>query len=196
MPQHLGHRPVSRRHNNVITLSRLTRWVLGTFAMTLHGAVFAQVAENAPDNTGATTPVATLQAIRAGSATDEVTTEGTLSYTPRATRAGTGLSLSLRETPQSVTVVTRQRIEDQNMLSVKDVLAATPGISVQNYDTERYGFNSRGFSIDTYLYDGIPTALTGGGGWAAGESSIDPIIYDRIEVVRGATGLLTGAGLT
>src|SRR5690606_36162797 len=42
--------------------------------------------------------------------------------------------------------------------------------------------------------DGIPTAVTGGSGWAAGESAIDPIIYDRIEVVRGATGLMTGAG--
>lgn len=30
--------------------------------------------------------------------------------------------------------------------------------------------------------------------YAAGESELDPILYDRIKVVRGATGLLTGAG--
>ena len=154
-------------------------------------------ANSAPDVPGLKTDAAsvtTLQAINATSATDDAITEGTRSYTTPATRAGTGLSLSLRETPQSVSVITRQRIEDQNMLSVRDVMAGSPGISVQNYDTERYSFNSRGFSIDNYLYDGIPTTVTGGGGWIAGESSIDPIIYDRIEVVRGATGLLTGAG--
>lgn len=120
------------------------------------------------------------------------TTEGTGSYTPRATGAGIGLPLPLRETPQSVTVVTRQRIEDQNMTSLVDVLGNTPGISVQNYDAERYSFNSRGFPISNYMYDGIPTAFDVG--YAGGESSADPIIYDRIEVVRGATGLLTGAG--
>jgi len=194
MPQHLGHCPLNRRHNHVIATSRVTQWVLGAFAMTMHGVILAQVADSTADQAAAATPVATLQAIKASAATDEVTTEGTRSYTPRATRAGTGLALSLRETPQSVTVITRQRIEDQNMLSVKDVMASTPGISVQNYDADRYSFYSRGFAIDTYLYDGIPTALTGGAGWAAGESTIDPIIYDRVEVVRGATGLLTGAG--
>lgn len=183
---------VSREHASRLTLSLLSKLVLGVLAM--QGTAFAQNTERGSDTGGTPAPVATLQAIQATSAKDEVTTEGTASYTPRATRASTGLTLSLRETPQSVSVVTRQRIEDQNMQSVKDVLASTPGISVQNYDTERYSFNSRGFTIDTYLYDGIPTTVTGGSGWAAGESAIDPIIYDRVEVVRGASGLMTGAG--
>jgi outer membrane receptor for ferric coprogen and ferric-rhodotorulic acid len=78
------------------------------------------------------------------------------------------------------------------MTSLTEVMASSPGISAQNYDTERYTFMSRGFSIDNYQYDGIPTAFVAG--YSAGESSIDPIIYDRVEVVRGATGLLTGAG--
>lgn len=136
----------------------------------------------------------TLQTItvQGESARDLVTTEGTGSYTPRATSASTGLPLTLRETPQSVTVITQQRIEDQDMRSLTDILGNTPGISVQNYDSERYSFSSRGFSITNYMYDGIPTAFDTG--YAGGESSLDPIIYDRVEVVRGATGLLTGAG--
>ncbi|BCQ63574.1 hypothetical protein PBOI14_53240 [Pseudomonas sp. Boi14] len=36
------------------------------------------------------------------------------------------LSLTARETPQSVTVITRQRMDDQNMRSLEDVLKATP----------------------------------------------------------------------
>lgn len=137
--------------------------------------------------------VATLPSVQVvGDTANPNTTEGTGSYTPRATAASTGLSLSLRETPQSVTVMTRQRMEDEDMRSLADVMASTPGISVQNFDSERYTFNSRGFSITNYMYDGVPTAFDVG--YAAGESSVDPIIYDRVEVVRGATGLLTGAG--
>lgn len=137
---------------------------------------------------------ATLQEItvQGESMRDLVGTEGTGSYTPRATGASTGLPLTLRETPQSVTVITRQRIEDQDMRSLTDIMANTPGISVQNYDSERYSFNARGFSITNYMFDGVPTAFDTG--YAGGESSLDPIIYDRVEVVRGATGLLTGAG--
>lgn len=136
--------------------------------------------------------VATLPAVQVQADGDLTTTEGTGSYTPRATAASTGLPLTLRETPQSVTVVTRQRIEDQDMRSLTDILGNTPGISVQNYDSERYTFSSRGFAISNYLYDGVPTSFETG--YSAGESSIDPIIYDRVEVVRGATGLLTGTG--
>jgi len=137
--------------------------------------------------------VATLPSVQVvGDNSNPVTTEGTGSYTPRATAASTGLSLSLRETPQSVTVMTRQRMDDEDMRSLADVMASTPGISVQNFDSERYTFNSRGFSITNYMYDGVPTAFDVG--YAAGESSVDPIIYDRVEVVRGATGLMTGAG--
>ncbi|MFJ1300801.1 ferric-rhodotorulic acid/ferric-coprogen receptor FhuE [Pseudomonadota bacterium AL_CKDN230030165-1A_HGKHYDSX7] len=139
------------------------------------------------------TAVPTLSSVEVkGDVLPPSTTEGTGSYTPRATSAGTGLSLSLRENPQSVTVVTRQRIDDENMLSLVDVMSSTPGISVQNFDAERYSFNARGFPITNYQYDGIPTGFDIG--YAGGESAVDPIIYDRVEVVRGATGLLTGAG--
>lgn len=137
--------------------------------------------------------VSTLPSVQVvGDNANPNTTEGTGSYTPRSTAASTGLSLSLRETPQSVTVMTRQRMEDEDMRSLADVMGSTPGISVQNFDSERYTFNSRGFSITNYMYDGVPTAFDVG--YAAGESSVDPIIYDRVEVVRGATGLMTGAG--
>lgn len=119
-------------------------------------------------------------------------TESTGAYTTDKMSSASGLSLSVRETPQSVSVITSQRIQDENMRSLVDAMSSTAGISAQNYDMERYSFSSRGFSISNYQYDGIPTGYTAG--YSAGESSIDPIIYDRIEVVRGATGLLTGAG--
>ncbi|MDR6358196.1 outer membrane receptor for ferric coprogen and ferric-rhodotorulic acid [Pseudomonas psychrotolerans] len=119
-------------------------------------------------------------------------TEGTGSYTTKATSAATGLSLSPRETPQSVSVVSRQRIDDQNLVTVADILGNAPGIATLQLDSERTIFSSRGFSINDFQYDGISSYYKSN--YAAGESELDSAIYDRIEIVRGATGLLTGAG--
>lgn len=104
----------------------------------------------------------------------------------------TGLGLTVRETPQSVTIITAQRILDQNLTTAADVLRNSVGISINNLDDLRNQFYARGFEVRNFQYDGIPLAWTLAGG--AGETSTDVSIYERIEVVRGATGLLTGAG--
>lgn len=136
---------------------------------------------------------AALPAVTVSAASDRsATTEGSGSYTTRVTSAATGLALSLRETPQSVTVVTQQRIEDQHLENLNEVLANTTGISSSQNDGNRRTYFSRGFVIRNFQYDGIPTAATAN--WYAGESELDAALYDRVEIVRGATGLLTGAG--
>ncbi|MCE7761537.1 TonB-dependent siderophore receptor [Pseudomonas putida] len=120
-------------------------------------------------------------------------TEGTGSYTTGSSNSSTKLALSLRETPQTVSVMTRQRIEDQQLNTLSDVLKQTPGLNVQNIDSERVNIYSRGYSIDSYQFDGIPTTLIVQTS-ASPQSMIDTSIYDRVEIVRGATGLMTGAG--
>ncbi|MET0499833.1 MAG: TonB-dependent siderophore receptor [Steroidobacteraceae bacterium] len=104
----------------------------------------------------------------------------------------TGLGLTVRETPQSVTIITEQRILDQNLDTVADVIENAAGVSVNEVDDVRNTFNSRGFVIQNYQVDGVPLAWTLAGG--AGETIADASLYERIEIVRGATGLLTGAG--
>ncbi|WP_260286871.1 ferric-rhodotorulic acid/ferric-coprogen receptor FhuE [Xanthomonas sp. 3058] len=113
-------------------------------------------------------------------------------YTVEKTTAGTRMDLSLREIPQSVSVITRDRLDDQNLQTITDVLANVTGISGTFADSERPSFFARGFRIDNYQFDGIPTTLVPA--WTYGDGGLDLAIYDRIEVVRGATGLLTGAG--
>jgi outer membrane receptor for ferric coprogen and ferric-rhodotorulic acid len=122
-----------------------------------------------------------------------MTTEGTGSYTTGATNTATKLNLSLRETPQSVSVITRQRMDDQSLTSLTQVLEQTPGINVQHVDSERFSIYSRGYNIDNFQFDGIPTSMIVSSG-ATSQTLTDMAIYDRIEVLRGATGLLTGAG--
>ena len=69
----------------------------------------------------------------------------------------TGLALSPRETPQSVSIVTRQQIDDRNIKSLAEALRTTTGMAESAYDTERSSFSYRGFSVENYLYDGVPT---------------------------------------
>lgn len=113
-------------------------------------------------------------------------------YTIGATRTATPLDMSLRETPQSVSVITQQRIEDQNLLTITDVANNVTGVSVNQYETHRGGFTARGFDIDNLQIDSIPT--TWNQAWSSGEVLGSLVLYDRVEVVRGATGLMTGAG--
>lgn len=113
-------------------------------------------------------------------------------YTVQTTRAGTKLLMTPRDIPQSFSVITQARMKDQDLQSVGDVLANTTGITQNMNDSERSEYYSRGFKISSFTYDGIPTSINDS--WNFGDAASDTAIYDRIEVVRGATGLMTGAG--
>ncbi|UYK84621.1 ferric-rhodotorulic acid/ferric-coprogen receptor FhuE [Xanthomonas sacchari] len=113
-------------------------------------------------------------------------------YSVRKTSAGTRFELAPREIPQSVSIISHQRIEDQGLDDIIDVLENTTGVSSTRSDSERFEFYARGFYIDNYQFDGIPTTMVQN--WSYGDSALDLALYDRVEVVRGATGLLTGAG--
>lgn len=117
-------------------------------------------------------------------------TEKTGSYTTGAVSIGK-TSKSLRRTPQSVSVLTSQRLEDQNITNLTSVLEQTPGIVVDYTDSERVNYYSRGFQIDAIQYDGA-TIVQGSGGGSFIQS--DSAIIDHVEVLRGATGMLRGSG--
>nr|WP_314486379.1 TonB-dependent siderophore receptor [uncultured Pseudomonas sp.] len=120
------------------------------------------------------------------------TTEGSGSYTTGAMSTAVGLPLSIRETPQSVSVITRQRMDDQGMNDLNDVVKYAPGITLRKFGGDRQQFLARGFSIDNLMYDGLPTTLSSF--TLDTVAGADLAMYDRVEVVRGATGLMTGAG--
>src|SRR5450830_1604908 len=112
------------------------------------------------------------------------------SYAARAVTVGKGVQ-TLREIPQSVSVVTRQKMDDQNLNTIDAVLANTTGITM--YDSPmggRYVF-SRGFRVDTYQFDGVVRSFYYP---QANNFTSDTDTLDRVEIVRGATGLLQGAG--
>ncbi|MBD1601373.1 TonB-dependent siderophore receptor [Pseudomonas typographi] len=121
------------------------------------------------------------------------TTEGTGSYTTGSTNTATKMNLSLRETPQSVSVMTRQRIDDQKLNRLTDVLEQTPGLNVTYSGMERFDIYSRGSAITNYQIDGI-TTITESQTRTIPQTSMDMALYDRVEVLRGASGLMVGSG--
>jgi outer membrane receptor for ferric coprogen and ferric-rhodotorulic acid len=118
------------------------------------------------------------------------TTEQTQSYTTGAMKTATKMDLSIRETPQSVSVTTRTEMDDFKMESITDVLEHTTGVTVEQVETDRTYFTARGFEINNFQQDGLPVPLSSN----IMIGNIDTSIYDRVEVVRGATGLMSGTG--
>ena len=117
-------------------------------------------------------------------------TEGSDDYAVQAQSTATRLPLSLRETPQSVSVVTRAQIEDFQLNDINALLATVPGVNVQAQETDRFYYSARGFDIQTFQIDGVGLPFPFG----IQNGSIDTAMYDRIEVVRGAPGLLSSTG--
>ena len=124
-----------------------------------------------------------------GLASDSETTGTYLANQP--TRTATKLGLSVQETPQSITVITRQRMDDQKLGSLNEVLEATVGVSSfnQGIGTDLDQPYSRGFLISNYQVDGLPRSAS-----KLYSLNASTAMYDRVEVIRGATGLMSGMG--
>ncbi|WP_222718451.1 TonB-dependent siderophore receptor [Aliarcobacter vitoriensis] len=101
----------------------------------------------------------------------------------------TKLDLSIRETPQSVSVITQQMLEDRKTDEFYSLIKKVTGVSVSEGFDGRATYYSRGFALDYYLLDGLPVTQNW---YTINNYNIDA--YDRVEIVKGANGLMVGAG--
>jgi outer membrane receptor for ferric coprogen and ferric-rhodotorulic acid len=108
------------------------------------------------------------------------------SYAAGAARTSMRMEMSIRDTPQSVSVVTRALMDDLGLRRLDEALAQTTGVMIGQQDSERTSFYARGFSITNIQVDGMQQG--------SNSPLSDTILYDRIEVVRGANGLMGGTG--
>ena len=135
-------------------------------------------------------PVATATCLCCATWAQESTpaTLGNVTVSGARESTSTRLPLTARETPQSVSSVEREQIEQQSLTSVDTVLRATTGIHVSFYDTQRPLYYARGFQITDFQVDGLPTYS------ANVNQEFDTSLYERVDIVRGANGILTGVG--
>lgn len=111
-------------------------------------------------------------------------------YAAGASDSATRLALTPRETPQSVSTVTRAQMDDFGLDSVNDVLGATTGVVVEQVETDRTYYSARGFDITNFQRDGLGLPLP----YGIQNGDLDTALYERIEVLRGANGLASATG--
>lgn len=107
----------------------------------------------------------------------------------RDSRGATGLNLGVYETPQSLTILDAETIADFRLVDINSMLKMTTGVNVDATETDRTVYNSRGFDITSMHVDGIGVPF---GGTFVGD--LDTAIYEKVEVLRGSNGLITGLG--
>ncbi|SMF39527.1 outer-membrane receptor for ferric coprogen and ferric-rhodotorulic acid [Alteromonadaceae bacterium Bs31] len=104
------------------------------------------------------------------------------------TDVATKLELTIMETPQTITSISRQQIDDFALTNIASVLDYSPGLTVEEVETDRTYYTARGFDIVNFQYDGVGIPFISG----LNLGQQDTAIYQRVEVVKGAAGLITG----
>ncbi|OWK27857.1 TonB-dependent siderophore receptor [Sphingomonas mucosissima] len=135
---------------------------------------FAQVADDADEESRRNDIIVT------GLAQDD-------SYAPKEAAVAGKSPAPLIEIPQSISVVTRTQIEDRNLFTIGEALQTVAGVTVMPFDGTNPDYRARGFVLD-YAYDGVPSTFS------SGVPEFDLVIYERLEVQRGPTGLFRGSG--
>lgn len=112
-------------------------------------------------------------------------TEDTGEYATRTVSIGKD-TLTLREIPQSVSVLTQAQIKDQGMTHMAQAMQSVAGVRTDSYAGEER-MSVRGYTLGAQ-FDGVPQMAS------LLYMHNDLALYDRVEVLRGPSGLLQGSG--
>ena len=110
----------------------------------------------------------------------------------KRSRSASKTDTSLRETPQAVSVVTRNQMDEQGVSTVAEALRYTPGVhpDPNGYDVRYDWLYIRGFSAyGTMWLDGLAVA---GDPLNYATPSINPHSLERVEVIKGPASVLYG----
>ncbi|WP_022955394.1 TonB-dependent receptor [Perlucidibaca piscinae] len=124
-----------------------------------------------------------LDEVQVTAAGEAPATEG---YQAFSSRSSTKTDTLLRDTPQSVSVVTSQQIKDQAVQSMAEAVRYTPGVTFAQGEGNRDAAVIRGsISTGDFYLDGVRDDV---------QYYRDVYNIDRIEVLKGANGLAFGRG--
>jgi catecholate siderophore receptor len=108
-------------------------------------------------------------------------------YNAKSSRSATKTDTDLKDTPQSVTVVTQDVIKDQSIQSISDAVRYVPGVTASQGEGNRDALNFRGAGVNTgdFYLDGVRDDV---------QTYRDLYNTDRIEVLRGSNAMIFGRG--
>lgn len=108
----------------------------------------------------------------------------------RVSKGATGLAMEVKDTPQTISTIDKEDITNFGVSGSNEALALATGINVEQYETNRATFNARGFEIQLTQLDGLGMSNS----WGTVVGREDTFLFEKIELIRGANGLLTGVG--
>lgn len=148
----------------------------------------ATAAESVIDASAADDNEVTLPDVKVKAAADKKSG----GYRADTASAGTKTDTPLLETPQSISVITDEQMEAQNVSTLAETLRYTPGVQ-----SETFGFEPRMTQIRMRGFDATETGLYKDGlklvnpGFAV-SYNLEPYGAERVEVPRGPASVLYG----
>lgn len=117
----------------------------------------------------------------------ESDTQPVKGYNAKKSRSATRTETELKDTPQSVSVVTQDVIKDQSIQSISEAVRYVPGVTASQGEGNRDALNFRGAGVTTgdFYQDGVRDDI---------QTYRDLYNTDRIEVLRGANAMIFGRG--
>jgi outer membrane receptor for ferric coprogen and ferric-rhodotorulic acid len=107
----------------------------------------------------------------------------------RISSGATGLGLDSFDTPQSLSIIESDTINNYNLSDINSLFKKITGINIDQVETDRTYYNARGFDITSMHVDGSGVPF---GDIFVGD--LDTAIYEKVEFIRGSNGLITGLG--
>lgn len=119
----------------------------------------------------------------------DIVTENTRDYSTYAATVGSKLPATLRQIPQSISVITNAQIKDRDVKTFDQLAERTPGLRVLRNDDGRSSVYARGYEYDEYNIDGLTAPMQSINGTLP-----NLIAFDRVEILRGPSGLFDSSG--
>jgi TonB-dependent siderophore receptor len=117
---------------------------------------------------------------------EEVVVQSTLLFVQNDAFGATKMGLSILDTPQTVSVITEDMMELMNVNTLDDINRVLPGSSRTFDFVGNQNFYFRGFQVD------LDTGLRIDGFRFDSENQLNPALFERIEVIQGATSTMYG----
>lgn len=167
---------LARRPSCVASPSRSSVRQAGLFALPPLALCLAQAALAQAD------AAPQLQEVRINAST-----ERDMGFAPTEAQTAGKAPMRRLETPQSVSVVTREQMESRQITNLQQALQTVAGVSPVNFGRRGVDdINIRGFrSTESVLIDGL---VQSPGMW----TKLQPYGYERLEVLKGAASVLYG----